>query len=360
MLRFFGAELAAKIGAAGARAITVCGDAELHGAPIAVPGDPSSAAFLIAAALICAGSDIVVENVLLNPTRSGFIETSARDGREHRVLDRRDEGGEPVGDLRVRSSALKGVRVPRRARAVDDRRISGARCLAAFAEGETAMEGLAELKVKESDRLAATAAGLAACGVAARVEGDDLCRRGQGRGRRRRRGRDAYGPPHRHGLSDARARRRATRHCRRHEHDRHELPRLCAPDDQARSEFRLMIIAIDGPAASGKGTLGKLIAAHYGLAPSRHRQALPRSCARYLGGRRTSPLKPAQRLRRPTRSIPRRSTIRSLMDGRLGEAASIVARPPGSGKRCSPISAPSPEQARRRHRRPRHRHGHLP
>jgi 3-phosphoshikimate 1-carboxyvinyltransferase len=135
---------------------------------------------MIAASLISPGSDIVVEGVLLNPTRSGFIQTLREMGASVEVLDRRDEGGEPVGDLRVRTSALKGVRVPpdRAPTMIDEYPVLA--CLAAFAEGETRMEGLAELKVKESDRLAATVAGLAACGVSARIEGDDLIVAGRG------------------------------------------------------------------------------------------------------------------------------------------------------------------------------------
>ena len=180
MLGYFGAELCAEDRGAGARAVTVCGDAELHGAAITVPGDPSSAAFMIAAALIVPGSDIVIEDVLLNPTRGGFIETLLEMGADIAVLDRRDQGGEPVGDLRVRSSALKGVCVPpgRAPSMIDEYPILA--CVAAFAEGETEMQGLAELKVKESDRLAATAAGLKACGVSARVEGDTLTVEGRG------------------------------------------------------------------------------------------------------------------------------------------------------------------------------------
>src|SRR5512134_105251 len=113
MLGFFGAEIVSEDRGEGARAVMVCGDAELYGASIAVPGDPSSAAFIVAAALIAPGSDIVVEGVLLNPTRSGFIETLLEMGANIEILDRRDEGGEPVGDLRVRTSVLKGVRVTR-------------------------------------------------------------------------------------------------------------------------------------------------------------------------------------------------------------------------------------------------------
>jgi 3-phosphoshikimate 1-carboxyvinyltransferase len=180
MLGFFGAELSIEDRGAGARAITVCGDAELEGAAIAVPGDPSSAAFMIGAALVSPGSDIVIETMLLNPTRGGFIQTLLEMGADIEVLDRREQAGEPVGDLRVRTSALKGVRVPpERAPSMIDEYPMLA-CLAAFAEGETRMEGLAELAVKESDRLSATAAGLAACGVAARVEGDSLIVQGAG------------------------------------------------------------------------------------------------------------------------------------------------------------------------------------
>jgi len=180
MLGFFGAEIATEDRGGSARAVTVCGDAELYGASIEVPGDPSSAAFAIVAALIAPGSDIVVEGVLLNPTRSGFVETLLEMGANIEIVDRRDEGGEPAGDLRVRTSALKGVRVPpeRAPAMIDEYPILA--CLAGFAEGETAMEGLAELKVKESDRLAATEAGLAACGVSARIEGDALFVEGKG------------------------------------------------------------------------------------------------------------------------------------------------------------------------------------
>lgn len=180
MLRYFGAEVDVAIRADGSRAITVAGDAELRGAHVVVPGDPSSAAFLVAAALICPGSELVIETVLLNPTRTGFFETLQEMGADITVLDQRDAAGESVGDLRVRWSALKGVRVPpeRAPSMIDEYPILAA--LAAFAEGETRMEALSELKVKESDRLAATAAGLAACGVTARIEGDDLIVTGTG------------------------------------------------------------------------------------------------------------------------------------------------------------------------------------
>lgn len=180
MLRFFGAEVKVETREDGSRAVTVTGDAELTGAHVTVPGDPSSAAFLVAAALICPGSDLVVENVLLNPTRTGFFDTLREMGADIEIVGERDEAGEPVGDLRVKSSVLHGVHVPpeRAPSMIDEYPMLAA--LAAFAVGETRMEGLSELKVKESDRLAATAAGLAACGVEARVEGDDLIVSGTG------------------------------------------------------------------------------------------------------------------------------------------------------------------------------------
>jgi 3-phosphoshikimate 1-carboxyvinyltransferase len=116
----------------------------------------------------------------MNPTRSGFVDVLREMGANIELLDLRYEGGEPVADLRARSSALRGVRVPpERAPSMIDEYPMLA-CLAAFAEGETRMEGLSELKVKESDRLAATEAGLKACGVEARVDGYDLIVEGRG------------------------------------------------------------------------------------------------------------------------------------------------------------------------------------
>ena len=177
MLRFFGAEITTERRGA-KEAITITGEAELSGGDVIVPGDPSSAAFLAAAALVSPGSEITIEGILTNPTRAGFYLTLREMGADIAFLNERSEGGEPVADLRVRHSRLKGVRVPpeRAPSMIDEYPVLAA--VAAFADGETRMEGLAELKVKESDRLAATAAGLEATGVAARVEGDTLIVRG--------------------------------------------------------------------------------------------------------------------------------------------------------------------------------------
>ena len=173
MLAHFGAEVTVTRDGEGRR-IDLVGRPELRPNPVVVPADPSSAAFPIAAALIVPGSDIVVEGVMTNPLRSGLLTTLIEMGADIDVLDRRGEGGEDVADLRVRASALKGVDVPasRAPSMIDEYPILAV--AAAFASGTTRMRGLHELRVKESDRLAAVAAGLAAAGVAHRIEGDDL------------------------------------------------------------------------------------------------------------------------------------------------------------------------------------------
>jgi 3-phosphoshikimate 1-carboxyvinyltransferase len=173
MLSHFGAQLRAAR-RQGMRAITIKGDAELTGRDVKVPGDPSSAAFLAAAALIVPGSDVTIEGVLANPTRTGFYLTLQEMGGDVTFLNQREEGGEPIADIRVRASELVGISVPpeRAPTMIDEYPVLAV--VAAFADGETHMHGLAELKVKESDRLAATAAGLDRNGVRARIMGDSL------------------------------------------------------------------------------------------------------------------------------------------------------------------------------------------
>lgn len=180
MLRYFGAQIETHE-KDGATHITVKGDAELQGRDVTVPGDPSSAAFLIAAALVVPGSDVTVEGVLINPTRTGLYVTLREMGADIEFLNEREEGGEPIADIRARYSALKGVQVPaeRAPSMIDEYPVLAA--IAGFAIGETRMEGLGELKVKESDRLAATAAGLIANGVVARADGDKLIVEGSGK-----------------------------------------------------------------------------------------------------------------------------------------------------------------------------------
>ena len=173
MLRHFGAAIDV-VEIPGGRAITVKGNAELRGRDVIVPSDPSSAAFLIAAGAIVPGSDVTVVGVLTNPTRTGFYQTLREMGAGIVFLNERIEGGEPIADIRVRASHLHAVRVPpeRAPSMIDEYPILAV--VAAAAVGTTRMEGLAELRAKESDRLSATASGLAVNGVIARVEGDAL------------------------------------------------------------------------------------------------------------------------------------------------------------------------------------------
>ena len=173
MLEAFGAGIAVET-LNGERRIAVEGHRELAARPIAVPGDPSSAAFPLVAALITEGAQVRIGNVLLNPTRIGLIETLIEMGARLKVVDRRGAGGEDVGDLEVSSSGLKGVTVPaeRAPSMIDEYPVLAV--AAAFAEGTSRLEGLSELRVKESDRLAAVAEGLAANGVAIRMGEDWL------------------------------------------------------------------------------------------------------------------------------------------------------------------------------------------
>lgn len=174
MLAWFGADITVEPHGEHGRAIHLTGRPRLKGRPVEVPADPSSAAFPIVAALIVPGSDIVVEGVMMNPSRTGLIETLREMGGSIEEVARRGQGGEEVADLRVRASRLSGVTVPaaRAPSMIDEYPVLAV--AAAFAEGTTRMLGLAELRVKESDRLAAVADGLAANGVTHRIEGDDL------------------------------------------------------------------------------------------------------------------------------------------------------------------------------------------
>jgi 3-phosphoshikimate 1-carboxyvinyltransferase len=178
MLRYFGAEVRVDT-VDGKTSITVKGEAELAGRDVVVPGDPSSAAFLAAAATLVPGSDITIEGVLVNPTRTGFYEVLREMGGDVAFTAEREEAGEPVADIRVRYAPLSGVTVAghRAPSMIDEYPILAV--AAAFAEGDTRMEGLAELKVKESDRLAATVSGLTANGVIAVADGDTLTVRGE-------------------------------------------------------------------------------------------------------------------------------------------------------------------------------------
>lgn len=180
MLAGFGADLTVEIDAVGTRTIALTGEADLKPQRITVAGDPSSAAFLAVAALIVPGSDIVIENVGMNPTRSGLYALLEAMGGSIERLDPRDVGGEPVADLRVRHSPLSAIDVdPAVAPSMIDE-FPVFFIAAAFASGRTTTSGLDELRVKESDRLTAMAEGLATIGVRVSEHADGLMIDGTG------------------------------------------------------------------------------------------------------------------------------------------------------------------------------------
>jgi 3-phosphoshikimate 1-carboxyvinyltransferase len=180
MLRHFGATVEIEPIKGDSKRITVRGHPELAAAPIAVPGDPSSAAFPLVAALIVPSSEVTIEGVGVNPLRSGLFECLREMGADIAFLNEREEGGEPVADLRARAGSLTGADIPaeRAPRMIDEYPILA--MAAACARGRTIMRGLAELRVKESDRLSAIAAGLGSCGARVAVDGDNLIVDGDG------------------------------------------------------------------------------------------------------------------------------------------------------------------------------------
>jgi 3-phosphoshikimate 1-carboxyvinyltransferase len=175
MLRAFGCDVRSEGG------VISLGDRRtLSAADVVIPGDPSSAAFAIVAALIVPGSEITIRNVMANPLRTGLITTLREMGADLKLANEQSKGGEAVGDLTVSASVLEGVEVPagRAPSMIDEYPILA--IAAAFGRGRTEMHGLAELRVKESDRLAAVIAGLRACGVDAWDERDSLIVEGVG------------------------------------------------------------------------------------------------------------------------------------------------------------------------------------
>ena len=186
MLRAFGVEVEVE-----GDTIRLGGQRTLTASDVHVPGDPSSAAFPLVAALVVPGSAVTVTGVMLNPLRTGLFTTLVEMGAELTIANERDFGGERVGDISASFGAIRGVTVPaeRAPSMIDEYPILA--IAAAFAEGRSMMHGLAELRVKESDRLAAIIAGLVACGVDARADGDSLIVEGLG------------GPPRGGGLGGA-------------------------------------------------------------------------------------------------------------------------------------------------------------
>jgi 3-phosphoshikimate 1-carboxyvinyltransferase len=180
MLKHFGAQIVSTAEGAHGRKIVLTGQPELRGAEVVVPADPSSAAFPIVAALIVEGSDIVLSDVMTNPLRTGLFTTLREMGASIEESHLRGDAGEPMAQFRVRASKLRGVEVPpERAPSMIDEYLVLA-VAASFAEGTTIMRGLQELRVKESDRLEATAAMLRVNGVKVEIVGDDLIVEGKG------------------------------------------------------------------------------------------------------------------------------------------------------------------------------------
>jgi 3-phosphoshikimate 1-carboxyvinyltransferase len=180
MLAHFGAEVTSEPEGAHGRRISLVGQPELAPRGVAVPADPSSAAFPMVAALLVPGSDIFLPDVMTNPLRTGLITTLREMGASIAEEGARQDGGEAMAGLRVRHSGLRGVEVrPERAPSmIDEYPILAV--AAAFADGTTVMRGLKELRVKESDRLAATADMLRVNGVDVEISGDDLAVHGRG------------------------------------------------------------------------------------------------------------------------------------------------------------------------------------
>jgi 3-phosphoshikimate 1-carboxyvinyltransferase len=180
MLKHFGAQIASTREGSHGRRIALTGQPELHGADVVVPADPSSAAFPIVAALIVEGSDIVLTDVMTNPLRTGLFTTLREMGGSIEESEVRGDAGEPMAQFRVRASKLRGVEVPpERAPSMIDEYLVLA-VAAGFAEGTTIMRGLQELRVKESDRLEATAAMLRVNGIKVEIVGDDMIVEGKG------------------------------------------------------------------------------------------------------------------------------------------------------------------------------------
>jgi 3-phosphoshikimate 1-carboxyvinyltransferase len=180
MLKHFGAQIISVREGSHGRRIALTGQPELHGAEVVVPADPSSAAFPIVAALIVEGSDIVLTDVMTNPLRTGLFTTLREMGGSIEESEVRGDAGEPMAQFRVRASKLRGVEVPpERAPSMIDEYLVLA-VAAGFAEGTTIMRGLQELRVKESDRLEATAAMLRVNGVKVEIVGNDMIVEGRG------------------------------------------------------------------------------------------------------------------------------------------------------------------------------------
>jgi 3-phosphoshikimate 1-carboxyvinyltransferase len=176
MMRHFGVAITAKDGR-----ITLKGGTPIAGCSVEIPGDPSAAAFIAAAAVLRADSDVTMNRICINPTRIGFYDVLRAMGADITIAHERIENGERVADITIRGGAqISGIIVtPERIPAMVDE-IPILAAIAACAQGPTILQGLAELRIKESDRVALMAAGLKACGVEVEIDGDDMTIHGQG------------------------------------------------------------------------------------------------------------------------------------------------------------------------------------
>lgn len=307
-----------------------------------VPCDPSSAAFPLVAALLVKDSDVTVQQVCLNPLRTGLFDVLKRMGADLTISNMRELCGEPVGDVRARYRALKGVDVPAAIAPsmIDEYPILA--IAAAHAHGTTRMRGLSELRVKESDRLAAIAAGLLACGISAEIEGDDLIVHGSGQAPIAGGGDIITHYDHRIAMSFLVLGLTTERPI--HIDDgrsiatsfpgfiglMNSLGAFITPERRAARRHhgrKPLVIAIDGPAASGKGTLARRLSEHYGL-PYLDTGSLYRAVGMRLvyGDKdphdKPSAIEAAQSLILQDLSNPR------LRQERVGQAASIVSAIP--------------------------------
>ena len=326
MLKHFGAEITSAQEGSHGRRIALTGQPELHGADVVVPADPSSAAFPIVAALIVEGSDIVFSDVMTNPLRTGLFTTLREMGASIEESEVRGDAGEPMAQLRVRASKLRGVEVPpERAPSMIDEYLVLA-VAASFAEGTTIMRGLQELRVKESDRLEATADMLRVNGVKVEIAGDDLIV--EGKGHVPGGGLVATHMDHRIAMSALVMGLAADQagQGRRHRLHRHQLSGFHSDDALARRGV-LMIIAIDGPAASGKGTLGKRLAHHYGY---RHLDTgvIYRAVAKALLDAGADLTDEARAVAAALELDPEKFGNPALKTQRIGDAASVVSAIP--------------------------------
>ena len=278
MLRYFGFDVKNQLLADGSSSISVVGQPaqKLGEYEINVPADPSSAAFLVVASLICPGSDLLIRNVSINPLRTGLFTTLKEMGAKLEFVNERNVAGEPVADIHIKHSKLKAVNVPasRAPSMIDEYPILAV--AAAFASGESVMHGLSELRVKESDRLSAIVLALTACGVSARAAGDTLHVKGSSSVKggttitthfdhRIAMAFLVMGMASKEPVTVDDATAIATSFPNFTELCNSLGARIAAPRPATTSRQAALVVAIDGPAASGKGTLARRIAEHFNM-----------------------------------------------------------------------------------------------